>query len=215
MSSYSYPRTATDRYLQQTGVPVVLDDPSVDATTDDIETRPPTAEGVAERRSKFSSSTVTDKPSMEPTQPALNADAADVAAPALPPQPPQPIPSHDERTGNVGNDQGGAAKTPPRHVQPEAAAHRPSVSVSTDIPSLTVVGTTPVSAAAAAPESFHRLQEVQEDRLPPTAAATATGTGRSTPVNERDRRQSRRRSVMDVRLFWFNRIGGFEGTFDC
>ena len=200
----SYARTTSGRYLgslysdeetdreqreqreQRTSVPVVFDDSDVHAIIDDVESRPHTAESAPAITSK--SSTIADKSSVNPPR---NMDTGDVTSVRS-----QPIPSHDDP---AASPQGGTAKTPPRRAQSlsatsHTASHRQETSVSTDIPSVSVISSTPVSPTA--PESFGRPPP-QEDRIPPT--------GRSTPVNDRDHRQSRRRSVMDVSLvpfFW-------------
>jgi hypothetical protein len=187
----TYVRTSSGRFLgslcsaeqpdqeQRASVPVVLDDSHVHAITDDLESRPHTAESAPAISSK--SPAMVDK---SPVNPAQDLETGDV-----PPVRSQPIPSHDDP---VASPQGGAAKTPPRHPQSTSATSRMAsprqeTSIRTDIPSVTVVGSTPVHRSV--PESFGRLEE---DRLPLT--------GRSSPVNDRDRRQSRRRSVMDVSL---------------
>jgi len=193
----SYARTASGRYLgslysdeetdreQRASVPVVLDDSNVGAIVDDVESRPHTAESDPAISLK-SSTTITDKSSGNP---ARNTDTGDVTSAR-----PQPVPSDDTPTRSP---QGGAVKTPPRHAQSHSAtshtaSHRQETRLNTDIPSVSVLSSTPVSPSA--PESVTRAPE---DRLPPT--------GRSTPVSDRDHRQSRRRSVMDVSLasfFW-------------
>lgn len=200
----SYARTASGRYLgslysdeetdreQRASVPVVLDDSNVHAIIDDVESRPHTAESAPAITSK--PSTIADKSSVNPPR---NIDTGD-----LTPLRSQPIPSHDDPAPSL---QRGAAKTPPRRAQSlsatsHTASHRQETSLNTTIPSVSIVSSTPVTPTA--PTSFSR---VQEDRMPPT--------GRSTPVNDRDHRQSRRRSVMDVSLvpfFW----GAYGVTFD-
>ena len=174
---------------QRASVPVVLDDSNPDAVIDDVASQLPTAESVPAISSKSSVNPARGAQGAqgaEGAQDAQDMDTADVASVRF-----QPIPSHDDDLAGI--PQRRAAKTQPsRHAQSLSAPSHPATqtqtpSINTDIPSLTVVSSTPVSPTA--PESFG---PTQEDRLPPT--------GRSTPVNDRDRRQSRRRSVMDVSL---------------
>jgi hypothetical protein len=195
MSTYAYARTAPGRYLgslmsdgeQRASVPVVLDDSNnvhANNVIDDIESesRPHTAESAPVIHSK-SPPVMSDKPSVNPAQ---NIDAGDAT--------PAHSQSHDPAASPQG--QRGPVKAPLRHPPtPLATSHTAShiqettttTTTTTDIPSLTVVGSTPVTPTA--PESFSRPPP-QDDRLPLT--------GRSSPLNDRDRRQSRRRSVMDV-----------------
>lgn len=202
MSTYAYARTASGHYLgslsdgdgeQRASVPVVLDDSSnVHANTiiNDVESesRPQTAESAPAISSK-SPPAMSDKP-LSSVNPAQNIDTGD-AAPAHS----QSVSSHDEP---AARQRGPAVKVPLRHPQSplatsHTAAHMQETTTTTtttmtaDIPSLIVVGSTPITPTA--PESFGRPQP-QDDRTPLT--------GRSSPANDRDRRQSRRRSVMDV-----------------
>lgn len=199
----SYARTASGRFLgalysdeetdreQRASVPVILDDADVHAIIDDVESRPHTAENEGASAISSKPSTIADKSSRNAPR---NTDTGDVASVRS-----QPIPSHDDP---APSPQTSAAKTPPRRAQSLSATshtanHRQETSLNTSIPSVSVVSSTPVSPTA--PESFGR---VQEDRIAPP--------GRSTPVNDRDHRQSRRRSVMDVRVvpfFWNPTLG--------
>lgn len=111
----TYARTASGRYRgslysdeqtdrgQQASVPVVLDDSNVHASTDDVESRPHTAESAPAISSK--SPAIVDKSSVNPAQ---NMDTGDIT-----PAHSQPVPSHDDPAASL---QGGAAKTPPRHL---------------------------------------------------------------------------------------------------
>ena len=200
MSTYAYARTASGRYLgslmcseeqtdgeQRASVPVVLDDSnSVYANNiiDDVESRPHTAESAPAISSK-PPHTMSNISSVNPAQ--------DIHTGDISPARSQPVSSHDEPAASR-QAQGGppAAKTPLRHPQSplatsHTAGHTQESTTTTDIPSLTVVGSSPV---ASAPQEYFAPPQPQDDRL--------LLTGSSTPVNDRDRRQSRRRSVMDV-----------------
>lgn len=202
MSTYAYARNASGHYLgslmsdgdadgeQRASVPVVLDDSSdvhANNIVNDVESesRPHTAESAPAISSK-------SPPAMSDKSLSSVIDTGD-ATPAHS----QLVSSHDEPAARQRRP---AAKVPLRHPQfqsPLATSHTPAhmqettttiaTTTTADIPSLTVVGSTPITPTA--PESFGRPQP-QDDRTPLT--------GRSSPVNDRDRRQSRRRSVMDV-----------------
>jgi len=198
MSTYACARTASGRHLgslmsdggQRASVPVVLDDSNnVHANNIindvELESRPHTAESAPTISSKPPPA-LSDKPSVNPAQ---NIDTGDIT-----PAHSQPISSHDDPAASPQGQRGPAARAPLRHPQsPLATSHtaghmqETTTTMTTDIPSLTVVSSTPVTPTA--PETFGRSQP-QDDRLPLT--------GRSSPVNDRDRRQSRRRSMMDV-----------------
>ena len=206
MSTYAFARTASGRYLgslmctdeqtdgeQQASVPVVLDDSnSVHANNiiDDVDSRPHTAE-VTPAVSSKPPPAMSNKSSVNPDQ---NIDTRDIT-----PVHSQPVLSYDDPAASRQRQGGPLAKTPLRHPQSPLATshttgHTQETTTTTDSPSLTVVGSTPV---APAPPDFLARPQPQDDRLPLT--------GRSSPVNDRDRRQSRRRSVMDVSfptVFW-------------
>ena len=199
MSTYANARTASGRYLgslmctdeqtdgeQRASVPVVLDDSnSIHASNiiDDAESRPHTAE-ITPAVSLKPPPAMSNKSSVNPDQ---NIDTGNIT-----PAHSQPVSSYDDPAASRQRQRGPPVKTPLRHPQSplatsHTAGHTQETTTTTDIPSLTVVGSSPV--APAPPDLFARPQP-QDDRLPLT--------GRGSPANDRDRRQSRRRSVMDV-----------------
>src|SRR5258706_1543609 len=202
MSTYAHARTASGRYLgslmcsdehtdgeQRASVPVVLDDSNgvyANNIIDDVQSRPHTAESAP----GISSKPPQAMSNISSVNPAQNIHRGDIS-----PAQSQPVSSYDDPAASR-QGQGGppTAKTPLRDTQSplatsHTAGHTQETTTTTDIPSLTVVGSSPV--APNPPDYFPRPLP-QDDRL--------MLTGRSSPVNDRDRRQSRRRSVMDVSL---------------